>query len=186
MVTIKNIDGAVIADIPVETIKQALEYCKRRGHSLKRASLVGQDLSDLDLSHLDLEGSELMFSNLTRTKFRGCYMRAANLAFCDLSDADFSATNLRDAVLGQTTCENTNFSRASIQGAQHEGEFIMVTICSAEVIYNAKSDTVSWWRSTMSLNDFVEEVKSFDLSLDRRLWRNACELFKNAREHFSK
>jgi uncharacterized protein YjbI with pentapeptide repeats len=76
---------------------------------LTGASLIGANLSCLDLSGANLTGANLIGSNLSCANLRGVHLTGAHL-----SDANFSCADLSDAHLTGAHFGGTNFSGAII------------------------------------------------------------------------
>jgi hypothetical protein len=83
------------------------------GAQLRRALLIGADLTDADLSGADLHNADLRMADL-----RGADLRGTNLAGTDLTDADLNGANLRGAWLTGARLRHANLHGADLTGAQ--------------------------------------------------------------------
>lgn len=102
---------------------QEAEIYRRPPPKYKGASLVGADLSELDLTGIfleavDLSGADLRDTNLSHSNLSGCLfvgsdMRGASLFHSLLERADLRKADLREACLIMT-----NFYEAKLKGAK--------------------------------------------------------------------
>ena len=80
------------------------------------------DLSNTDLSGVNLRDVNLRYANLSNTNLRDANLRYANLSYTNLRDADLSYanlsnTNLRDANLRYANLSNTDLSYTDLEYA---------------------------------------------------------------------
>ncbi|MEH2355275.1 pentapeptide repeat-containing protein [Nostoc sp.] len=78
--------------------------------------VVGQFLSDANLSGADLNGANLSDANLSYANLSGAYFGRANL-----SDANLSEANLSGAYFGLANLNSANLSDANLSGANLSG-----------------------------------------------------------------
>ena len=96
---IKNILGAIIINVPGETLRGAnLSGADLRGADLSDVNLSGADLRGADLSGANLRGANLSDANLRVANLRVANLRGANLRGANLSGANLSGANLSDAI----------------------------------------------------------------------------------------
>lgn len=81
------------------------------------ATLVGADLSGLDLSYADLTGANLAESDLSGATLFGARLEGANLHGARVDQTDFTGADLRGANLEGATGVRVEFSRADLRGA---------------------------------------------------------------------
>ena len=109
MTTIKRWDtGAVIIEVDVATMREALEYAVKhktdlssanlRSANLSSADLRSANLSSADLSSADLSCADLRYANLSSADLRYANLRYANLSSADLRYANLRFANLSSAV----------------------------------------------------------------------------------------
>ena len=83
----------------------------------KSKAKVSPDLSNEDLSELNLLGVDFSLMHLRRTILRETNLREANLQFASLRRADLSGANLTLANLGSADCRGADFTEADLTGA---------------------------------------------------------------------
>ncbi|MEH2040470.1 pentapeptide repeat-containing protein [Nostoc sp.] len=85
------------------------------------SSVVGQFLSDANLSGANLRGVDLGKANLSYANLSGAYFGLADLYRANLSDANLSGANLSGASLSDANLSGANLSAASLNGADLSG-----------------------------------------------------------------
>ncbi|PTN36720.1 DUF2169 domain-containing protein [Desulfonatronum sp. SC1] len=81
-------------------------------------SLSGAILSGVDLSNLDLTGADLTMTQLTKTKFTKTILDKAVMIKCMAGETDFSGASLRGADLGRAVLRKASFAGADLQGVR--------------------------------------------------------------------
>ena len=120
---IKNILGAIIINVPGETLRGAdlggadlrvadLGGADLGGANLSGADLRGADLRDVNLSGADLGGANLGGANLSGANLRGANLSVADLRGADLRDVNLSGADLRDVNLSDVNLSDVNLSDA--------------------------------------------------------------------------
>lgn len=79
-------------------------------------NFAGNDISFLDLKHMDLQGVVFSHSQCVGVCFDGADLSCADLNNCDVSNASFRLANLQGANLAEIKYENTNFEGAIFDG----------------------------------------------------------------------
>jgi uncharacterized protein YjbI with pentapeptide repeats len=92
MITLKRIDGSIIGEFKVETLKAAVKQAIKNGINLSRANLSGANLRGVVFTGANLYGANLYGANLS-----GADLSGANLYGADLSRANLSGANLYGA-----------------------------------------------------------------------------------------
>ncbi|MEH2182015.1 pentapeptide repeat-containing protein [Nostoc sp.] len=95
-------------------------------------SVVGQFLSDANLSGADLKGANLSGTNLSYANLSGAYFGLANLSGTNLSYA-----NLSDAYFGGASLYGANLSYASLSATSLYGANLSYASLSATSLYGA-------------------------------------------------
>ena len=107
--------------ITKEELKTILEQHKlwldSDGKDGKYAILYGADLSDADLTGVNLYGANLTWANLTGANLYGANLTGANLTRVNLYRADLTYSNLRRANLTGAILTNVNLTDANLTGA---------------------------------------------------------------------
>ena len=118
--------------------------------------LVGKDLSEVDLSKIDLVGQNLSDANLSGTAdnpkdlrkidFTGTMLRGANLSFTDLSGQDLSGKDLRGINFHSANLENADLSsvilskQIQIYGCDEDKDLFLNAVanerCGIDIIKN--------------------------------------------------
>ncbi len=101
------------------------------GVDLSEATLFNADLSETNLSEADLTGTRLIGAilhranlykaKLMRADLRKAHINDANCTMADFSMADLRATDLSQAVFRRADFINTNFNEATLIGADLKG-----------------------------------------------------------------
>lgn len=98
-------------------IAAALLTAYKRGEETKDGDYAYVDLSNQDLSGIDLSGAYLEYADLTNTNFSGADLSNAVLAHARLINTSFTGTNLRGANIGATLIDGAQFIEADLSGA---------------------------------------------------------------------
>ena len=132
---------------PVQTLRECLDHQRTaRDLTLRAASFRGIDLAGLRADGLNLEEADLRQSRLTAARWKSCNLHDARLDAADLTDAvlrlcDLEGARASGAIFVRARIENctargarfdnadlteavltdTDFSRASLHGANLEG-----------------------------------------------------------------
>ena len=114
---IKNILGAIIINVPGETLRGA----DLSGADLRGANLSGADLSGANLRVADLRGAYLSVANLRGANLRGADLSVVNLRVADLGGANLSGADLRDVNLSVADLRDVDLGGASLRGANLSG-----------------------------------------------------------------
>lgn len=93
--------------VEIDIIGTKLAEVYLNGVRLRRAYLIGADLSGVNLSGVNLSGANLSGADLSR----------ANLSGANLSGANLNGANLNGADLSTADALNTDFTRANLTGA---------------------------------------------------------------------
>lgn len=114
----KAIDGIVLPDVDLSILNFS-------GARIRRAVLVGTDLSGSDLSAADLSGSSLTSASLREAiapeaKFSFAKMALTDCSSADFTNADFTNADLRlarldGAILRKAKLQNADLSTANIE-----------------------------------------------------------------------
>lgn len=86
-----------------------------------QADLSDTNLSDLDLSGVDLRRAFLLDTKLCGTNLRKAKLNEAYLAGADLNEADLSKADLRGVYFNGANLSSANFSRALLSNATLNG-----------------------------------------------------------------
>jgi uncharacterized protein YjbI with pentapeptide repeats len=89
-----------------------------RGANLRRADLIGINLTDADLSTATLSGADLTRSKLVGVKLLRADLSKSLLSFADLKGADLTSANLRGADLSRTELMGAVLAGADLTGAR--------------------------------------------------------------------
>lgn len=97
-----------------------IDIFDRRGftvlHSLHAESLIGADLSGIDLTNANLVALDLQGVKLRNTLLAHADLRLANLRGADFTGADLSHANLQDADLTGACLDGARLSLANFTG----------------------------------------------------------------------
>jgi len=107
----------ILTQVVTSTLCPSLVGCNLSGLNLSDAGLAGADLQGANLSGADLSGTNLNGANLAGANLNGANLVGAKLSGANLADANLNHANLTDADL---TCANTtdaNFNHANLTGA---------------------------------------------------------------------
>mgnify|MGYP005836155549 CR=1 FL=1 len=112
----------------------------------KNNSLIPVDLSNADLTQLDLakvalwdanlQGANLAQANLTKSDLRGANLTKANLLGADLTRADLRNANFTQANFGKAILTGANLSGALLIQANLEDSNFNEAILTASCLYN--------------------------------------------------
>jgi uncharacterized protein YjbI with pentapeptide repeats len=91
------------------------------GANLSKADLSGADLTEANLSKADLIGANLSGANLSKADLSGAKLGEANLSKADLSGADLTEANLSKADLSGANLIEANLSKAGVSEADLTG-----------------------------------------------------------------
>ena len=83
----------------------------------KRAYLSDTNLSHVYLSGSNLRGADLSYTDLRYADLRGSNLRGADLSYTDLRYANLRGSNLRDAYLSHANLSGADLSGADLRGA---------------------------------------------------------------------
>lgn len=108
---------AIIAGYYDDLSNQDLSGLDLRGATLDEVNLGGADLRSVDLSRSTLEGANLHNANLERAKLIGAKMAGADLEIALLSDANFQGADLTGASLRDARFARASFVDANLTGA---------------------------------------------------------------------
>jgi uncharacterized protein YjbI with pentapeptide repeats len=89
----------------------------RLSFSLSGVDLSNANLSGVDLKHLDLSGSDLSNANLARADLYGTNLSNANLENVNFDGARLARANLKEANLSKAKLNNANLRDANLTGA---------------------------------------------------------------------
>ena len=78
-------------------------------------------LEPIDMSYLDLSGTELMFGDLREARLKRVFLRRANLFHATLTGADMSEANLISSNLQKVTLEGADLSHAMLFNTKMSG-----------------------------------------------------------------
>lgn len=102
--------------------ERALERSSKPFVDLSNIDLRGTDLSFANLYRADLSGAQmqgvnLTWANLTQARLEGTILDAANLNGAQLGDATMTRASLRQARLGGADFSNARLNHSNLQGA---------------------------------------------------------------------
>ena len=100
-------------------------YCRDKSDVIKRwnkekKSLVGLDLSRINLDFIDLKEANMERVNLYQTDLNQADLQNANLSYANLERADLKNANLQDANLNRVILDRAVFVLANLRGASIE------------------------------------------------------------------
>ncbi len=113
---VEAVDAEMKAAEEVRLTREDVQQMVARGESL-----ANRNLSELDLSDLQLPGVDLSYANLTDCELDGANLTGANLTRAQLGGADFTDANLTDATLDEADfteaiLDATKLARTSLNG----------------------------------------------------------------------
>ncbi len=82
---------------------------------------IRADLSDENLSHINLEGRDLSHVSFANAKLSGARLRGAKLVGADLTGADLSGANLTESNLSSASLTEANLIEADLSSADLKG-----------------------------------------------------------------
>jgi uncharacterized protein YjbI with pentapeptide repeats len=91
---------------------------------LSSVNLQLKDLSEADLSEVDLSEADLSNAHLVGANLSNAVLRDADLPGADLSDADLTHANLSDANLSSATLSDADLSIATLNGTDLSGAIL--------------------------------------------------------------
>jgi hypothetical protein len=112
-----RITGAVLFSMECESIKLCVEAAVRAG-----CDLSGANLSDADLSGVNLFGCDLSRANLSDAYLSGANLFGCDLFGCDLSDANLSRANLSGCDLSRANLSRAYLSDATLSGVKQASQ----------------------------------------------------------------
>ena len=128
--------GAKLSDAkrPVEIFKDVhLQGGSVARTGLHDVTLVGAELSGVDLSHADLLGRNLTRTKLLGADLSGAKLQGALLISADLQGADLSGAKLQGAILTNAKLQGADLSGTFLRGADFTGaNFRLADLRNAE------------------------------------------------------
>ena len=118
-----RLDGKVLFEADVASMKLAVEAAIAASANLRHANLCGVDLCGANLREANLCSANLRYANL----------RYANLSCANLSGADLRYANLRGASLQQ--CIGLVFSQLSFSGHGECRRMLTAVVIGADTVY---------------------------------------------------
>lgn len=107
--------------------------------NLRETNLIGAKLNRAYLMNADLSGAYLMNEDLSGANLSGANLSGANLTEADLSGAELFDAELTNAILGEAILHKTNLSGANLSGA-----FLRGAKLQGAVFYGATVDGGTW------------------------------------------
>ena len=98
-----------------------LSYVDLSGSNLRDAYLSGADLRYSNLRGANLRDAYLKGANLSGSDLRGADLRGADLSYTDLSTTNLSGAYLRDAYLSSADLSRANLNGVNLSGADLRG-----------------------------------------------------------------
>ncbi|MGV6831155.1 MAG: pentapeptide repeat-containing protein [bacterium] len=109
-----------------------LDNKKISNEDLSNMDLKGLDLAGKEFTNCDFSGTSFYGANLTKCKFKGCYIRGSNtidlrkadLKWSKLINCKFSKINLENANLEKSWIENCFFDEGNLIGCRFDNAII--------------------------------------------------------------
>lgn len=114
--------------------------------NLREANLIGANFSRTDLSGTDLSRADLNFANLVGVDLQGAKLKWANLSDANLSDANLNEANLSNADLRGASLHKASLRKAILRNANLAGSYFFGTdsrdddIAMANIVLTNLSD----------------------------------------------
>lgn len=96
----------------MQLLNTDLSHAELNSTNLQGANLFGSQFRQADVSYADLSNSNLSFTDFQHARLKGANLRAADLSQADFSGADLSYADLQDAKLVDTDFGKANLSHA--------------------------------------------------------------------------
>lgn len=132
----------------VVNIKAEILEARNDNGQVTALSFAGRDLTDGDLSGLNLSGCDFEEAILERVNFEGCNLQGARL-----NNAILTRSNLSKADLTGARCKGANFGLTNLEGANLSG-----TDLTEAVLGKANLTGASFERANLKGADLMEAV----------------------------
>jgi len=140
-IKIKTINGKVIAQSKAKgmTIKKLTE---KHRHKLAYADLSDVDLSGINLFRANLSGANLFQANMRAVSLVYADLSDVDLSYADLFDTDLFRSNLSDTDLSAVNLSNSDLSYSNLIGANLFGaDLTGVNLLGATLYFTNLDDT---------------------------------------------
>ena len=130
----------------------------------ERASFSGYDLSELNLSH----------RNLNNAVFVGCRMRETNLEQTELCFSDFTDATLVSCDLRWATVEEVSFKRMVADGCNFQGASLIHSNFTGARIHSCHMEQTNWMKCCVDCTEFsltpMEQANMDGVNHDEQDW----------------
>ena len=103
------------------SVWRALDYRERARFDLRGIDLSGANLSAIELTSRQLQGSRFTDSDLTAAKLYSSELQGADFGGADLTGADLQYSKCEKASFAKATLTNADLSNTKLQGADFTG-----------------------------------------------------------------
>lgn len=136
----------------------------------KRAILIGENLSKMDLSEIDLSKADLSGANLSEANLSRSDLSEVNLSGANLTKANLYAAELKEANLLQVSATSANFSWANLYKANFSYSCLFKANFS-----NANLANSDFYEAVLAEVNFCDaNLNKCDFTNADLCWANIC------------
>ena len=174
MITLYRLDGSIIGEFQVDSVKEAVEFADKQGISLAYANLAFADLEDVSLAFANLIEASLEGANLIKASLESANLTNANLTRADLLQADLSSVCLKGANLEGANFTGAYFDFAAISLQCKSTGVIIDDRFAAQLAHLLTRQDYS--NCSEEVKKEIEQIKSMSLANLLAKYRNDIKL----------